>query len=124
MFVALRVGSYSGEPAVSLGDLAIRVSAPVVDRDEELRELSERLRNRRRRPSLRAEGHSKLERGAVDPEWVSTGRRGGTVAGSAASATTAHKAMLELAPSVARTGEVEAVHADVLVKLAILNPGT
>jgi transcriptional regulator with XRE-family HTH domain len=82
-----------------------------------------------------------LDRCAVDPVWVLTGKRGGTAAETAASATTAYKAILEAAqragktlspeafsyaiaaalPGVTRTGEVDHVRADVLVKLATLN---
>ncbi|MFK4259337.1 helix-turn-helix domain-containing protein [Agrobacterium tumefaciens] len=82
-----------------------------------------------------------LERCAVDPAWVLTGKRGGTAAESLASATIAYKAILEAAqragktlspeafsyaiaaalPSVTRTGEVDPVQADVLVKLTTLN---
>lgn len=82
-----------------------------------------------------------LERCAVDPAWVLTGRRCGTSTESVASATTAYKAILEAAhragkmlspeafsyaiaaalPGVRRTGDVDPVQADVLVKLATLN---
>lgn len=84
---------------------------------------------------------SLLERCAVDPVWLLTGKRGGTVAESVASATAAYKAILEAAqraektlspeafsyaiaaalPSTTRTGNVDPVQADVLVKLATLN---
>ena len=82
-----------------------------------------------------------LERHAVDPVWMLTGRRGSTASERAASATTAYKAILEAAqragttlspeafsyaivaalPSITRTGEIDQVQADVLVKLATLN---
>ncbi|QDG93757.1 helix-turn-helix transcriptional regulator (plasmid) [Rhizobium sp. NIBRBAC000502774] len=84
-----------------------------------------------------------LERCAVDPAWVLTGKRSGAAAESVASATTAYRAILEAAeraerilspdafsyaiaaalPSVVRSGMLDPVQADVLVKLATLNAG-
>jgi transcriptional regulator with XRE-family HTH domain len=82
-----------------------------------------------------------LEKCAVDPAWVLTGKRLGTVAEKVTTATVAYKAILEAAqraevtllpevfsyaiaaalPAVARNNEIDAEHADVLVKLATIN---
>jgi hypothetical protein len=82
-----------------------------------------------------------LEKCAVDPAWVLTGKRLGTLAEKASTATAAYKAILEAAqragvtlspevfsyaiaaafPAAARNGAIEDEHADVLVKLATIN---
>ncbi|CAD1798215.1 helix-turn-helix transcriptional regulator (plasmid) [Xanthomonas sp. CPBF 426] len=82
-----------------------------------------------------------LERCAIDPTWVLTGTRRGTLADDAAATATSFRAILEAAqragltltpeafayaitaafPTAKRSGEIDSVQADVLVKLATLN---
>jgi hypothetical protein len=82
-----------------------------------------------------------IDRGAIDPMWVLTGRRAGSAADSAKIAGIAYSAILEAAqragvmlpPSglayavraawqgISRGRKIGAAHADVLVKLATIN---
>lgn len=82
-----------------------------------------------------------LEKCAADPAWVLTGKRVGTLAEKASTATVAYQAILDAAqragitlppevfsyaiaaalPAAARNGVIEDEHADVLVKLATIN---
>jgi hypothetical protein len=82
-----------------------------------------------------------LEDWKIDPTWLLTGFRRGTIAESAAVATAAYQAILEAAqragyhlvarifrlgisaalPAVLRDESIEPSHADVLVKLATIN---
>ncbi|AOD16802.1 hypothetical protein VB151_12670 [Xanthomonas fragariae] len=82
-----------------------------------------------------------LDRCAVDPTWVLTGTRRGTLADDATAAAMSYRAVLDAAqragvtltpeafayaitaafPAASRTGEIDPVQADVLVKLATLN---
>lgn len=82
-----------------------------------------------------------LEHWAIDPVWLLTGKRRGTITERASAATAAYQAILEAAqragrtlppevfayaisaalPIALRAGAIDATHADVLVKLATIN---
>jgi len=82
-----------------------------------------------------------IERGSIDPAWVLTGQRFGTVAQSATAAAAAYAAILEAAQranvtltpemfayaitaawsTAARNGSIDATHADVVLRLATIN---